>query len=87
MTAERPLQDYGVAEHGEIRRGSPLPMGTDEHGGGVNFAVFSRHASRVQLELFEDAADKVPARVIALDPQRNRTGDVWHVWVEGIALG
>ncbi len=62
-------------------------MGTDEHGGGVNFAVFSRHASRVQLELFEDAADKVPARVIALDPQRNRTGDVWHVWVEGIALG
>ena len=25
-----------------------------------------------------------PARVIDLDPARNRTGDVWHVWVEGI---
>ena len=28
-----------------------------------------------------------PTRVIDLDPIRNRTGDVWHVWVRGIAPG
>ena len=56
-------------------------------GGGVNFALFSRHASRVRLELFDLPVDATPARVIDLDPLRNRTGDMWHVWVEGIRPG
>ena len=42
------------------------------------------HASRVRLELFDHPEDATAARVIDLDPARNRTGDVWHVWVEGI---
>lgn len=67
--------------------GVPLPMGTHEYGGGVNFAFFSRHASRVRLELFDLSVDAMPARVIDLDPTRNRTGDIWHVWVEGIRPG
>ena len=48
---------------------------------------FSRHASRVRLELFDHPEDATAARVIDLDPARNRTGDVWHVWVEGIRPG
>ena len=85
-TPERPLHDYvaDVPEHDEVRAGVPLPMGTHEYEGGVNFAFFSRHASRVRLELFALPADATPARVIDLDPARNRTGDVWHVWVQGI---
>jgi len=80
-TPERPLHDYAaeVSEHTEVRRGVPLPMGTHESGGGVNFALFSRHATRVRLEMFDQPADAKPARVIDLDPARNRTGDVWHV--------
>ncbi len=62
-------------------------MGTHESEGGVNFALFSRHASRVRVELFDRAADATPARVVDLDPGRNRTGDVWHVWIEGISPG
>jgi glycogen operon protein len=69
------------------RAGSALPLGTQDTGGGVNFAIFSRHASRVQLELFDQPADAAPARVIDLNPVHNRTGDVWHVWVEGIRPG
>jgi len=42
------------------------------------------NASRVRLELFDQPTDAKPAKVIDLDPARNRTGDVWHVWVEGI---
>ena len=64
-----------------------MPLGTHGYGGGVNFALFSRHASRVRLELFDHAIDIAPARAIDLDPTRNRTGDVWHVWVEGIRPG
>jgi isoamylase len=81
-TPERPLHDYvaEVSERTEVRMGVPLPMGTHEYGGGVNFAFFSRHASRVRLELFDQPEDATPAKVIDLDPARNRTGDVWHVW-------
>jgi isoamylase len=88
-TRERPLDDYvaDVSEHTEVRRGVPLPLGAREFGGGVNFALFSRHASRVRLELFDQPADATPGRVIDFDPARNRTGDVWHVWVEGIRPG
>ena len=88
-TPERPLHDYlaEVSEHTEVRRGVPLPFGAHEYGGGVNFALFSRHASRVRLELFDLPADATPARVIDLDPACNRTGDVWHIWVEGVRPG
>jgi isoamylase len=64
-----------------------LPLGAHESAGGVNFALFSRHASRVRLELFDQSSDATPARVIDFDPARNRTGDVWHVWVAGIRPG
>ena len=73
-----------VSARTDVRAGSPLPLGTQESGGGVNFAIFSRNASRVRLELFAHPEDAVPARAIDLDPARNRTGDVWHVWVKGI---
>jgi len=87
--SERPLHDYAaeVSERTDIRRGVPFPLGAHESEGGVNFALFSRHASRVRLELFDRAHDAVPARAVDLDPARNRTGDVWHVWVRGIRTG
>jgi isoamylase len=86
---ERGLPDYisETSDRADVRAGSPLPLGTQEKGGGVNFAMFSRDASRVRLELFDHPEDVVPARVIDLDSARNRTGEVWHVWVEGIGPG
>jgi glycogen operon protein len=86
---QRELHDYisEISERAEVRAGSPLPLGTQERGAGVNFALFSRYASRVRLELFDHPEDATPARVIDLDSARNRTGDVWHVWVEGVGPG
>jgi isoamylase len=88
-SSERPLSDYvaDISEHTEVRRGVPLPLGAHEFAGGVNFALFSRNASRVRLELFDRSADAKPAKVIDLDPVRNRTGDVWHVWLAAIPRG
>lgn len=72
---------------GEVRAGSPLPFGAHQRAGGVNFALFSRHATRVRLELYGSPDAGSPTRVIDLDPARHRTGDVWHVWVPGITSG
>jgi isoamylase len=76
-----------VSEHGDVRVGDPLPLGAHRRGAGVNFALFSRDAIRVQLELFDHPEDANAARVIDLDPAHHRTGDVWHVWVKGIRSG
>jgi glycogen operon protein len=86
---ERPLPDYlaEVRETADIRRGMPLPLGTRAVLDGVNFALFSRHARRVKLEFFANSRDATPTRSIELDPLRNRTGDVWHVWVKGLNPG
>jgi glycogen operon protein len=59
---------------------TPTPLGTQ-------FAVFSRHATAVSLLLFDSPEDATPAHEIPLDPRLNRTGDVWHVRVEGVGPG
>lgn len=88
-TPERELHQYlaETSEHAEVRPGTPLPLGVFDHEGGVNFAIFSRHASHVRLELFDHAEDAAPTRIIDLDPSNHRTGDVWHAWVERIRAG
>jgi hypothetical protein len=71
----------------EIRAGSSLPYGAHQEGEGANFALFSRHATRVLLEFYEKPDACSPTPVVDLDPARHRTGDVWHVWLRGISAG
>jgi isoamylase len=89
ISSEYPLRDYvtQVSEQTDVRFGVALPLGAYARGDGVNFAFFSRHASRVRLELFDHPEDGTPIREIDLDLARNRTGDVWHVWIKGIRSG
>ena len=69
-----------------VRRGEPLALGLTEAEGGVNLAVFSRHATAMTLLLFgPDGAGPVAA--IPLDPERHRTGDVWHARLQGDLRG
>jgi glycogen operon protein len=70
-----------------VRSGQPLPLGAHREGDGVNFALFSRHATGVRLDIFDTSEDVQPVRCILLDATRNKTGDIWHVWVEGIQPG
>jgi len=67
--------------------GRSFPLGASVLAGGVNFSVFSRQATRVELLLFDDAAATHPARVIELDPRTHRTYHYWHVFVPGIGAG
>jgi isoamylase len=76
------------SEGGEVQAGNPLPIGgAHQYGDGVNFVLFSRHATRIRLEFYRNASDSSPSKIIDLDPARHRTGDVWHVWVRGIPSG
>ena len=76
-----------MAAQFHIDTGRPLPLGASEHEDGVNFAVFSRNATSVWLELFAEPEDAEPLASIKLDPWRHRTGDIWHVWVKGVSPG
>ncbi|MBM4119256.1 glycogen debranching enzyme, partial [bacterium] len=71
----------------DIHPGSSHPLGASVQAGGVNFAIYSRHAQCLELLLFEGPEDSAPARVIRLDPRRHRTADYWHVLVKGIGAG
>jgi len=70
-----------------VSAGKPLPFGATVNSRGVQFAAFSRNATAVSLLLFDSARDAVPRHEIPLDPVNNRTGDVWHVQVDGIGPG
>ncbi len=67
--------------------GSSAPLGATVSEGGVNFSLYARRATAVELCLFNGVGDAVPSHRVVLDPDRQRTGDYWHCWVEGIAPG
>jgi glycogen operon protein len=72
---------------GEDAIGRSSPLGATPSGGGVNFSVFSRSATGVELLFFDGVDDSRPSRVIAIDPASNRTYHYWHVFVPGVEAG
>jgi len=67
--------------------GASAPLGASVQERGVNFSVFARDASLVELLLFEDVGDARPAAVLPLDPRRHRTYHYWHAFVPGLGPG
>jgi glycogen operon protein len=66
-----------------ITRGRCLPLGASAVPGGVNFALLSRHASAVTLIVSALESGNLLMQ-IPLHPQRNRTGDHWHILVNDL---
>jgi len=58
--------------------GQSYPLGATWDGAGVNFALFSEHATSVELCLFEGADGK---EEIARIPIAEQTDQVWHVYL------
>lgn len=67
--------------------GQSAPLGSTVCEGGVNFSLYSREASGVELLLFDREGDAQPAQVINLDPVMNRTYHYWHVFVPSVEPG
>src|SRR6266481_8415498 len=62
------------SEKGEVQAGNPQPWGAHQNGDGVNFVLFSRHATRVRLELYQNPDDPFPTKIIELDIGPVRSG-------------
>lgn len=70
-----------------LEPGRPVPLGVEEGQDGFNFAVFSRHAERVELLIFDEADSESPIAAFDLQSAAHRTGDVWHAFVTGLRYG
>jgi len=64
-------------------RGHAYPLGATWCGDGVNFAIFSEHATGVELCLFDRLGEPETARVRFND----RANHVWHAFVPGLKPG
>jgi isoamylase len=67
-----------------LRPGSPVPLGATWDGTGVNFAIWSEHATAIELCLFDV---EEPGREKERIRLRERTDQVWHARVAGLAPG
>lgn len=68
-------------------QGHADPLGATIAPGGVNFSIFSRDATGIDLLLFDREDDPQPQRVIRIDPADHRTYHYWHIFVPGIRPG
>ena len=63
--------------------GQPYPLGATVKADGVNFALFSEYATKVELCLFDEPDGPEVARI----PLRERTDEVWHSFFPGMKAG
>jgi glycogen operon protein len=68
----------------QVWPGRPYPLGADWDGLGVNFAIYSQYAERIELVLFDAAADRAPSKTFELP---ERTGPIWHGYVPNLRPG
>ncbi|NJK99067.1 MAG: glycogen debranching protein GlgX [Spirulinaceae cyanobacterium SM2_1_0] len=71
----------------DLLPGRSFPLGATVYPSGVNFCLFSANCTGVELLLFDTPNAPKPARVIRLDPQRDRTVFYWHIFVKGAIAG
>ncbi|HEY8540468.1 MAG TPA: glycogen debranching protein GlgX, partial [Steroidobacteraceae bacterium] len=66
-----------------LREGLPHPRGATWDGKGVNFSLFSAHATKVELCLFDSRGEKELQRIELPE----FTDEIWHGYVEGLGPG
>jgi isoamylase len=64
-----------------------VPYGAILSEDGVQFLVFSRHATAMKLLLYKDVDDLDPNRVVTFRPEVDRWGDIWGLFVPGLKAG
>jgi isoamylase len=72
-----------MRRNGQIKAGSPFPLGAHWDGSGVNFALFSANATKVELCLFDGAGRREIERVELPE----FTHEVWHGYLPDVRPG
>jgi isoamylase len=81
------LKPTGASMPTDALTGRSYPIGATVYPYGVNFCVFSKNCTALELLLFDEVDVTRPSRVIQLDPQRNKTFYYWHIFVPGLRAG
>jgi glycogen operon protein len=68
-------------------KGWAFPIGSSIRDNGVNFSIFSKHSTAVELLLFNNTEDSKPCEVIIFDKHLNRTELYWHIFVPKLKPG
>ncbi|MCX5943788.1 MAG: glycogen debranching protein GlgX [Cyanobacteria bacterium] len=87
---EVPLKGSPLTPEGSdlrIYSGSAHPFGATVDDDGVNFSVYSANATGVQLLLFNSPTDLEPSKTIDLNPIKNKSFYIWHIYIEGLKPG
>jgi glycogen operon protein len=73
--------------HPSLQFTHPLPFGTIVQDGGVQFVIFSRSATGMRVLLYDRVEDMEPSEIVQFNPDLDRWGDIWSVFVPGIGAG
>src|SRR5262245_8330801 len=65
----------------------PLPYGAILRDGGVQFVVYSKSATEMRVLLYDRVTDREPSRTLDFNPESDRWGDIWSVFVPGLKAG
>src|SRR5262249_22490702 len=71
------------SSRGRLSAGAPAPLGATWDGRGTNFALFSAHATKVDLCLFDSHGRRELERIALPE----RTEDVWHGYLNDVIPG
>ena len=83
MARKRKNDNFGQL----FESGRSHPLGATVFCDGVNFSVYSRSCTSMELLLFDSADAARPFRTITLNPSINKTYHYWHVFVPGLKSG
>ena len=70
-----------------VEPGKSFPLGATVQDGGVNFCLYARGATAVELLLFDTPDSPQPNASIRLDPDKHRIFHYWHIFIPGLSAG
>jgi len=70
-----------------VKTGSSAPLGATVYSDGVNFSVFSKNATLMELLLFDTDNAARPSKIFPLNANRHRTYHYWHMFVPELKPG
>jgi isoamylase len=87
MIASKPSPAPALETARSKLNGMSSPLGATPSTDGINFSIFSKHATGVELLLFDRVEDARPAQVIRLDPVANHSYHYWHILMPDVRPG
>lgn len=78
---------FTLKDQYKTSEGKSFPIGPSITPDGVNFCLFSKNATLVEVLLFDHVDDIEPSHTFVLDPSKNKTYHYWHILIEGINSG